>query len=179
MSNLALWQNGYLLSIGSFGSWVESHQVATFLKKKFYFYYSWWAKGHLFCFVNTTLTTRLTLLHTYRSTYPWHGIGMYAMRSPIQNFMWKFGKQQDQACALWFSEARILSIVICKHVHTYAGASALKIYNTTSSLVRFENKYVYFLLCTLKKCSNQLNGGVVVVDYEVIGLALAFNRHTT
>jgi hypothetical protein len=46
-----------------------------FPEKKVLFYYSWWAKGHLFCFVNATLTMRITLLRTYLPFYPREGIG--------------------------------------------------------------------------------------------------------
>jgi hypothetical protein len=46
-------------------------------------------------------------------------------------------------------------------------ARAVKIYNATSSLVRFENKTVFLYI---KKCST-LHAGVVAVNLEVVGLA--------
>jgi hypothetical protein len=47
-------------------------------------------------------------------------------------------------------------------------ASALKIYNTTSRLVRFENKNVLFCL---KLSLAFYKAGVVVVNSKVVGLA--------
>jgi hypothetical protein len=46
-------------------------------------------------------------------------------------------------------------------------ASAVKIYNATNSLVRFENKDVFFYF---EKRSSLLKTGVVVVKLEVAGL---------
>jgi hypothetical protein len=47
-------------------------------------------------------------------------------------------------------------------------ASAVKIYNATSSLVRFENKNIFFLL---KNALAYYNAGVVAVNLKGVGLA--------
>jgi hypothetical protein len=51
-------------------------------------------------------------------------------------------------------------------------ASAVKIYNATSSLVRFENKNIFFYL---KNALAHYSAGVVAVNFIVIGLAPVVN----
>jgi hypothetical protein len=50
-------------------------------------------------------------------------------------------------------------------------ASTVKIYNAKSSQVRFENKNIFFYVCTLKNAIACYNAGVVVVNLKVVRLA--------
>jgi hypothetical protein len=50
-------------------------------------------------------------------------------------------------------------------------ASSAKIYNTTSSLVRFETKIVLFYFVCKTLYPTWYNAGVVIVNLEVVGLA--------
>jgi hypothetical protein len=52
-------------------------------------------------------------------------------------------------------------------------ASTVKIYNATSSLMRFENKYIFFFI--EETLSYYSAAGIVVVKSEVVGLAPGTN----
>jgi hypothetical protein len=49
-------------------------------------------------------------------------------------------------------------------------ASAVKIYNAISRLLRFENKIFFLYVLWKTLCVDYYNTGVVVVNFEVVGL---------